>query len=71
MYVHARVYVRVCACSSCLQVTSGHRKACLSSFMPLPRDVQDDMWILGDIFLRAYYTEFDMDNMRLGFATAK
>ena len=45
---------------------------CISSFVPMSlSDVNGSpLWILGNAFLNRFYTAFDYDNNRVGFAPA-
>mmetsp|Transcript_29376 Transcript_29376/g.29106 ORF Transcript_29376/g.29106 Transcript_29376/m.29106 type:complete len:372 (-) Transcript_29376:27-1142(-) len=54
-----------------LQVTSQNQTECISGFdaMDFPPYLKNTI-ILGDMFIRAYYTLFDFANSRVGFAKA-
>lgn len=41
---------------------------CASTIMTM--DIAKDMFLVGDIFMRKFYTIFDRDNDRVGLATA-
>ena len=41
---------------------------CASTIMPM--DIRKSMFLVGDVFMRKYYTIFDRENDRVGLAEA-
>uniref|UniRef100_A0A1B0GJE0 Peptidase A1 domain-containing protein n=2 Tax=Lutzomyia longipalpis TaxID=7200 RepID=A0A1B0GJE0_LUTLO len=55
-----------------LEYKNANERTCFTGFMAV--DIPPPfgpLWIIGDIFIAKFYMEFDMENMRIGFAEAQ
>merc|ERR550514_2294294 len=48
--------------------TSDAKTVCASTIMKM--DIKKEMFLVGDVFMRKFYTIFDRDNNRVGIAKA-
>lgn len=53
-----------------LQIQKHGRQVCAPGFLPLNIFGKTNVWILGDVFNRAFYELYDRENFRIGLARA-